>query len=1312
MIELTVKTLDSQNHGFSVPDDTTVKQLKEKIAESINIPADSQRLIYCGRVLVDEKNLSEYDVNGKVIHLVHRPPPQTSRPNGNNSGNRSTTQQQRRTNHRQPRMDGNAMYLGAMAFPADLMDAQGIQPPQPSHNLSQSRLIAARRMVRRASAVLQRLECPGIQESTDPETPPEDSENGSASNGENGGSGGSNVMPQAQPFAGSIAQAAQAATAAAIAAAVSAAHAAGVPNITIVRGGQPQGSQETVNIRIEGSGSEEGARTEQDPQVSSSEAANVSGSASAQAAQQSSEATSTSGGENQNRRYPRTSDMASLLDDLNRVTERMQPFLQQYHQLMRDDPVFEADSPALQDAQRVFNSVSEVMHFLSHAYHAMSDIMCEFSCPPPRNLRCRPVLIQHSAVLQAGIPIQAQINVMANRPNANNTTQSAQADNENSTANSSSIPSTANVARTLSNNASPGVQTEGTASSTAQTQEPAQAENTRPSVTQAQSADQGFVPQPTINITPGNVEFFMEVGPGSITIDSLEATVVTNGNASGAQGGVDPGVVGNNFPWGAPPPPEFIQNLMQAVAGHVIGRTSTAQNSTITTQQTTGTGVSAGGQNSQARGNTATHPTTSTQTRSTSRPHVHLAPATMQGLGSTNFDPFLPCNSHHVRTFRRRQRIAQQVQQQSTTTATSTEPQAETQTPEPATEQQQQQSQPPQDSSSRPQLHPQSQSQSQTQSQSQQQSQTPQNLLNFISNMIGNIRAASPGMGMGSFSFQVPPPMHIPPPPRPVGVPPSTHSSTTPAAGAGPGPENQFPGLSFLNLMNVMSGQGTSGMPPTMSAPPPPRPAGVPRAASAASTGSTNESPGFPFLSLANMMMGQEPTRAGETPPFNVPMMSQMFENLSGSLGGAFLVQGSGPTLADLLQSIPDHSYTEGESIFADLAMTLARSLTFQDLIAQRFGQVDSLNHIRPQLREFVGHRILQGESPTPENIARGADRLLREMRPHFDIMLEARLREEVDIIATANQYNQIRLPEVITLIMTEGNDNNFGQELVRWCRRYIGEMSAILMHCCIDKVHGLETIMKSYVQRLTSGVHPTVQQWTIGSSVTHLRNYISQLDVPFEDIQRYLVYRIPDTAEPPVSPTAPVESVQQATVQAEHVETTTGPEPMETDGISTEATRNGLQSESKDEQERNVAMDTDTLPDVLLGSETWHSTLPSEWVPIITRDTQRQRRQNPQPPFSDAYLTGMPSKRRKIVTSAKPQGSLSQIIADSVGNAVDAAGVDAVTGLETVTQVAGNDPEIQAAYREQVRVSVRESLASNPDFSAEQFPNTAKYFK
>jgi hypothetical protein len=74
--------------------------------------------------------------------------------------------------------------------------------------------------------------------------------------------------------------------------------------------------------------------------------------------------------------------------------------------------------------------------------------------------------------------------------------------------------------------------------------------------------------------------------------------------------------------------------------------------------------------------------------------------------------------------------------------------------------------------------------------------------------------------------------------------------------------------------------------------------------------------------------------------------------------------------------------------------------------------------------------------------------------------------------------------------------------------------------------------------------VQPALQQWTVGSSVTHLRNYLSQLDVPFEDIQRYLVYRIPGTAEPPVPPPPSSSTpVQESLVHAEQVETTAVPE-------------------------------------------------------------------------------------------------------------------------------------------------------------------------
>lgn len=75
MIEFTIKTLDSKDHRFSVDDEITVAQLKEKVLEQMGVEIGLQRLIFCGRVLQDEKKLADYGVNGKVVHMVQRAPP-------------------------------------------------------------------------------------------------------------------------------------------------------------------------------------------------------------------------------------------------------------------------------------------------------------------------------------------------------------------------------------------------------------------------------------------------------------------------------------------------------------------------------------------------------------------------------------------------------------------------------------------------------------------------------------------------------------------------------------------------------------------------------------------------------------------------------------------------------------------------------------------------------------------------------------------------------------------------------------------------------------------------------------------------------------------------------------------------------------------------------------------------------------------------------------------------------------------------------------------------------------------------------------
>lgn len=71
------------------------------------------------------------DVNGKVIHLVQSAPPQSGQRN-NDSGQSQGQQGQGWQNQQRPhyrfshaQMHGNAMYLGAMSVPAEIVEGHG-----------------------------------------------------------------------------------------------------------------------------------------------------------------------------------------------------------------------------------------------------------------------------------------------------------------------------------------------------------------------------------------------------------------------------------------------------------------------------------------------------------------------------------------------------------------------------------------------------------------------------------------------------------------------------------------------------------------------------------------------------------------------------------------------------------------------------------------------------------------------------------------------------------------------------------------------------------------------------------------------------------------------------------------------------------------------------------------------------------------------------------------------------------------------------------------------------------------------------------
>ncbi|KAF9425451.1 hypothetical protein BGZ94_007521, partial [Podila epigama] len=166
-ITLRIRTLDPQILSVTVTVQETVLQLKERLAQMLQVPSPRQRLIFQGRMLRDEDRLDNYALqDGHTLHLVTRPADVPANPrndapptNANNASGSGSNTGRRPVDYQFHIIDGRDTH---MAFGTTVVQAPGAagRTRSSTHRRGQGlpHLESIRAEMRRVSAQLRNVE--------------------------------------------------------------------------------------------------------------------------------------------------------------------------------------------------------------------------------------------------------------------------------------------------------------------------------------------------------------------------------------------------------------------------------------------------------------------------------------------------------------------------------------------------------------------------------------------------------------------------------------------------------------------------------------------------------------------------------------------------------------------------------------------------------------------------------------------------------------------------------------------------------------------------------------------------------------------------------------------------------------------------------------------------------------------------------------------------------------------------------------------------------------------------------------------------